>query len=121
MGSVTCIRNIGPGNDSGIIHEVESINVTGIAVSVIVLGGPEDFILILPHIGLKVRMRPHNALIHNCNYHRRVSGAFLPGLGAVHIITGHKMLKVLTRDRTCIDTIPLIRESRVIENRCGST
>ena len=116
MGSVTCIRNIGPGDDTCIVHKIESINISGESVSVIVLGGPEYFILILPHIGFKIRMRPHHTLIHHGNNHRRVASALLPGLGAVHIITGHQMLKVLTRDRTCIDTVPLVRQARIIEN-----
>ena len=116
MRSVAGVIDIVPCNDPAVMHEVISVDITGIAVSVIVLAGKVNLIRIGPHVVNQVRMTPHHAFIHDGHDDGFISGAFLPCLDTSCIKTSDKMIDLVTsRKRTGVAVIPLVSGLRVIE------
>ena len=65
MAAVSCVIDVICKDVADVVHEVESVVVTGISVSVVVLVRSFDLVLVHPHVGLKVRMCYVDSLIEN--------------------------------------------------------
>ena len=65
MAAVSCVIDVICNDVSYVVHEVESVVVTGITITVIIVARTFDLVLVYPQVCLKVRMCDIDSLIED--------------------------------------------------------
>ena len=107
------------GNQWSITHEIISVHIPLVTVSIGILIGIVNLLLISPHICSQIRMTVHHSFIKNSYDNGRIPLTQIPGFSTIDIRSGNTvdivipiMIEVIISD---IYVSPLILQERIIE------